>query len=268
MFEPDEGFEPSGKPKSVLSFAKKRLVGAGAAMFFVVLTTMITALTGVINPVFSRIFLDRLLTGQNLEWFVPFVFALLVFSLLQIVVEWIKAVYLLRINGKMDVVGSTSYMWKVLRMPMEFFSQRMAGDIQGRMASNASIAGILVNTFAPLVLNTFMMLFYFVVMLRYSVLLTMIGLTSIVVNLIVSNIISKKRVNITRVQMRDQGKLAGAVMGTRMAEALKDDRQATKNAIGEILKYYHIKTKDIPDDVKDTNEQLAISYGSNLKING
>ena len=50
--------------------------------------------------------------------------------------------------------------------------------------------------------------------------------------------------------------LAGAVMGTRMAEALKDDRQATKNAIDEILKYYHIKTKDIPEGIKDTNEQL------------
>lgn len=45
-------------------------------------------------------------------------------------------------------------------------------------------------------------------------------------------------------------------MGNRMAEALKDNRQATKNAIDEILKYYHIKTKDIPDDVKDTDEQL------------
>ena len=222
MFEPDEGFEPSGKHKSVLSFAKKRLIGAGAAMFFVVLTTIITSLAGVINPVFSRIFLDRLLIGKNPEWFMPFIFALLGFSLLQIVVEWIKAVYSLRINGKMDVVGSTSYMWKVLRMPMEFFSQRMAGDIQGRMETNASIAGTLVNTFAPLVINTFMMLFYFVVMLRYSVLLTMIGLTSIVVNLIVSNIISKKRVNITRVQMRDQGKLAGAtVAGIEMIETIK-----------------------------------------------
>ena len=150
MFEPGDEFEPSGKPKSVLSFAKKRLVGAGAAMFFVVLTTIITSLTGVINPVFSRIFLDRLLTGQNPEWFTPFIIVLFGFNLLQIIVAWIKAVYSLRINGKMAVVGSTSYMWKVLRMPMEFFSQRMAGDIQGRMASSASIAGTLVNTFAPL----------------------------------------------------------------------------------------------------------------------
>lgn len=222
MFEPGEDFEPGGRPKSVLSFAKKRLEGTGTALVFVVLTTIIASLTAIINPVFSRIFLDRLLTGRNTDWFLPFIVALSSFSLLQIAVAWIKAVYSLRINGKMAIVGSTSYMWKVLRMPMEFFSQRMAGDIQGRMGDNANIAETLVNTFAPLVLNTVMIFFYLAVMLRYSIPLTMIGVVSIVINLFVSNIISKKRINITRVQMRDVGKLAGAtVAGIEMIETIK-----------------------------------------------
>lgn len=222
MFEPGERFEPSGKPKSVLAFAKKRMAGTGAAVFFVILTTIIAALTDMINPVFARIFLDRLLSGKNSEWFIPFLVVLAGFNCLQIAVEWIKSVYSFRINGKMAVVGSTSYMWKILRMPLEFFSQRMAGDIQGRMVSNANIAGTLVNTFAPLALNTIMMLFYLVVMLRYSVPLTMIGVASIGVNLILSGVISKKRVNITRVQMRDIGKLSSTtVSGIEMIESIK-----------------------------------------------
>lgn len=222
MFEPSEDFEPGGKPKSMLSFAKSRLKGTGVAVAFVVLTTMITSLIGVINPAFSRIFLDRLLTGQNPDWFMPFIFVLSGFGVLQLIVAWIQAVYSLRINGKIDVVGTTSFMWHVLRMPMEFFSQRMAGDIQQRQSSNADIAKSLVETFAPLALNTIMMIFYFVVMLRYSVMLTLIGVASIIVNLIVSNIISKKRINITRVQMRDAGKLAGTtVAGVEMIETIK-----------------------------------------------
>lgn len=50
--------------------------------------------------------------------------------------------------------------------------------------------------------------------------------------------------------------LAGAVVGTRMTEALKDDRQATKNAMDEILKFYHVKTREIPDDIKEPDEQM------------
>lgn len=222
MFEPSENFEPGGKPKSVISFAKKRMKGAGVAVAFVVLTTVITSLLGIINPAFSRIFLDRLLTGENPEWFMPFIFALAGMSVVQLVVVWIQTVYSLKINGKLSVVGSTEYMWKVLRMPMEFFSQRMAGDIQQRQSMNASIAQSLVQTFAPLLLNTVMMFFYLIVMIRYNLVLTLVGLASLLINIVVSRIISKKRINITRVQMRDSGKLAGAtVAGIEMIETIK-----------------------------------------------
>lgn len=222
MFEPSESFEPGGKPKSVLSFAKKRLKGAGVAIAFVVLTTLITSLIGIINPAFSRIFLDRLLTGENPEWFMPFIFALAGMGAVQLIVEWIRTVYSLKIDGKLSVVGNTEYMWKVLRMPMEFFSQRMAGDIQQRQSMNASIAQSLVQTFAPLALNTIMMFFYLIVMIRYSLPLTLVGIVSIVINIVVSRIISNKRINITRVSMRDAGKLAGAtVAGIDMIETIK-----------------------------------------------
>ena len=222
FFEPGEDFKPEGKPQSMISYAKQRLTGAGTAIVFVTLTAVISALLGVITPAFSRVFLDRLLTGENPDWLMSFTLALAGISVIQLVVAWIQAVYSLRINGKLAVVGNTTFMWKVLRMPMEFFSQRMAGDIQGRQSANAEIAGQLVNTFAPLALDAAMMVFYLVVMLRYSVVLTLIGLASVLANLALSRVISKKRINITRVQMRDAGKLAGTtVAGIEMIETIK-----------------------------------------------
>ena len=222
LFEPDEGFVPEGKPQSMLKYAKKRLAGAGAAIAFVILTTVISSLLGIITPAFSRIFLDRLLTKQNPEWLMPFTIFLAGTGVVQLIVAWMQAVYSLKINGKLAMVGSTTFMWKILRMPMEFFSQRMAGDIQSRQASNSMIAERLVDTFAPLALNAAMMVFYLVVMLGYSVILTLIGLASVLANLVLSGIISKKRMNITRVQMRDAGKLAGTtVAGIEMIETIK-----------------------------------------------
>ncbi len=50
--------------------------------------------------------------------------------------------------------------------------------------------------------------------------------------------------------------IAGAVMGRRMSRALNDDRQITADAIGEILKYYHVKAQEVPDSIKDMNEVL------------
>lgn len=222
MFDPSEDFQPSGKPKSVFKFAKSRLKGASVAVTFVMVTTLIASITGIAMSGFSRVFIDRLLSGNDPDWLFPFIIGLSGLAIVQLAAEWIKSIYSLKINGKMAIVGNMSYMWKVLRLPMKFFSQRMAGDIQQRKESNASIAGSLTNTLAPLVLETAMMIFYLVVMIRYSLLLTVIGVASIIGQVFVSRIISKKRVNITRVMMRDSGKLASAtVSGIEMIETIK-----------------------------------------------
>ena len=221
-FSPSESFVPSGKRRSTLDFARKRLAGASASVVFVVMTSMISYLFGVINPVMSRIFFDRLLTGQAPGWLKPFTTVMIALAVFQLIVLWAQTIYSLKINGKMAIEGNATYMWKVLRLPMEFFSQRMTGDILQRQGTNASIAGTLVNTVAPLALNTIMMVFYLVVMIRYSVIMTVVGLTSLVLNLVVARYLSSKRVNLMRVQMRDEAKLASTTLaGISMAETIK-----------------------------------------------
>jgi len=222
MFEPSESFEPSGKKKSTYDYVSERAKGLGGVVAFVVLTTCIANLMSIISPAFTRIFYDVLLEGKNPEWVTPFLIALTLFSLLQILVQWLNTVYNLKINGKMSVVGSTSFMWKVLRLPMDFFSQRMVGDVLSREKSNASISNTIVNTLAPLVINTGMMVFYFIVMVRYNLLLTVVALVATLLNTIISNFISKKRMNSSRVQMRDAGKLSGTTMaGIESIETIK-----------------------------------------------
>ena len=221
-FEPGEDFVPSGKPKSVIDYAKERLHGSGTAVAFVVLTTTIASLLGIIQPAFARTFLDRLLSGSNPEWLTPFILLFLLLAIVSIVVSWISAVYSLRIQGKMTSYGSASYLWKVLRLPMQFFSQRLSADIADRQATNASIASALVQTFAPLAIQSIMMVFYLVVMIHYNALLALIGVGAIILNLIVSAIVTSKRMNITRVQQRDSAKLSSATMsGITMIETIK-----------------------------------------------
>ena len=221
-FKPGKAFEPSGKPKSVLSYAKARLKGSGTAVAFVIMTATISSLLGIISPAFARTFLDRLLTGRNPEWLTPFMLLYLLLAAATVTVSWISAIYSLRIQGKMAAYGSASYLWKVLRLPMAFFTQRLSADIADRQSTNASIAGALVQTFAPLAIQSLMMVFYLVVMIRYSPMLSLVGIGAIVLNLLVSSVVTAKRVNITRVQQRDEAKLSAATLsGISMIETIK-----------------------------------------------
>ena len=129
QIKPGPDFEPGGKPKSTLAFARNRLRGAGAAVAFVLFSTVIGYLFGIINPLFSRFFMDRLLTGENRELLMPFLVLLALMGGAQVITSWVQAVYNMKLNGKMAIVGSSDYMWKILKLPMEFFSQRMGGDI-------------------------------------------------------------------------------------------------------------------------------------------
>ena len=222
MMTPTDSFTADGKRRSTADFARKRLRGAETAAFFVMLTTVITYLFGIINSVTSKIFMDRLLTGINADWLYPFTMFLIMLAVIQIIVAWIQAVYSRKIGGKMTVVGISSYMWKVLRLPMEFFSQRLAGDIQSRAGLNSAISGVLVNTLSPLLINTVMMVFYLAVMLKQSLVLTAVGISTILINIILSRVISEKRINMSRAHIRDSAMMeATTAAGIQMIETIK-----------------------------------------------
>ncbi len=280
-FAPGESFTPSGKRKSTVSYAFSRLRGAGPAAAFVILTSVIASLFGIINPTMSRLFYDRLLTRRAPEWLIPFIIAMAALAAFQLIVEWIKTVYSLKINGKMAIEGNASFMWKVLHLPMTFFSQRMTGDILQRKSSNASIAGTLVNTAAPLALNTVMLIFYLIVMMRYSPAMTAVGLGSLILNLIVARYLSSKRVNMKRVQLRDSGKLASATLtGISMTETIKasgaeagffrkwSGYQASVNT--QKVRFFTLSTRIglIPQIISTVSNYVVLFLGVRLAMEG
>ena len=129
---------------------------------------------------------------------------------------------MLKIKGKLAIVANSTFIWHVLRLPMNFFSQRQVGDIAMRQSSNESIAEVLIQNLAPIFLNAIMLIFYFFMVINISWLLTLLGLSAVIINMFLANYISKKRINITRAQLRDGGKLASAtVSGIEMIETIK-----------------------------------------------
>lgn len=221
---PDEGFVPGGKRKSIFAFAKKRLKGAIALVAFFAITTVISYIFTIISPAMNQVFVDYLLGGNNPDWLLPFILIFAGIGFLQVIVTLVKELYSYKIRGKLDLIGSTTYMWRILRLPIEFFSQRMAGDLQDRQSENASIAETLVNVFAPLFFNTIMLVIYLVVMINKSWILTLVGVATIVINAFLSQYISKVRVNISRVQSRDRARLSSmTAKGIEMVETIKSN---------------------------------------------
>lgn len=222
QFDITEGFKPEGRPKSVLSFARKRLKGTAIPFLFVILTGFLAAVAGMGMPMFSRIFMDQLLSGKNPEWLLPFVAAMGITVLFMFLVAVIESVYWLKIEGQFAITANAEYMWHVLHLPVEFFSQRYAGDLLSRQGTNQQIAGVLIRQLAPILLNIGMLVFYVSIMASYSIPLTAIGVVAALLNIAVMRITAKKQLNLSRTLEISRGKLASTTMsGIEMIETIK-----------------------------------------------
>ncbi len=221
-FSLTDRFVPGGRPPSVLAFAKKRLAGTSSMFKLVVLTTFITSLIAILTPAFSRFFVDVILQDNGYKYSYAFFMLLALVFFLQIGATWIKTVYLLKLQGKMAILANTSFVWHVLRLPMDFFAQRMPGEVLNRQSVNQNIAATLIQAIAPMALDFASMVLYFYLMLHYSPIPALVGLLSTFLNLLLSLLITNRRINIARVQTREQGKLQGmTVSGIGMIETIK-----------------------------------------------
>ena len=221
-FTPGENFETGGKPESVFKFLKDRLANTMDSVIFVMITASLVAFAGLVTPVFARIFTDQILPGHNMHWLVMLLVAMFFTAIFRMIVGFLNEIYLYRIKGKLAIVSNASFMWHMLHLPMDFYAQRMVGDLAGRQKLNDQIAETLIAKIAPVFIQIILLFFYFIIMIRYSVVLTFVGCIAIVLNLLASQIASHMRVETTRVRMRDESKVDSATMsGIDMIESIK-----------------------------------------------
>ena len=222
VFEKTDAFEEGGEPPSAFKAAFSRLKGLEAAVAFVMLTAAISSLLGIFNTSLNRVFLDRVLSGDNPEWLVPLTGIMLLVAILLGTVSILNAVYLARIQGKIAVVSSSRFMRHLLHLPVDFYAQRMVGDIQQRQSANESIAFTLIGQLAPVFINVAMLVLYLGVMLRFNVVLTLVGIATVILNAVVARLISRQRINVSRSMVTESGKLyATTVSGVEMIETIK-----------------------------------------------
>ncbi len=222
VFEKTDAFEEGGTKPDTLAYARKRLEGLGPAIAFVMLTAAVTSFITIISTSLGTVFMDRILSGDQREWLIPLIIVMLVLAVVLAIVSFLNAIYLVRVQGKIAVVSSSRFMRHLLHLPVGFYAQRMVGDLQQRQTSNETIAFQLVGQLAPVFINTIMLVLYLVIMVNYSLVLTIVGILTVLINALTARYISKRRVNISRANMMDAGKLyATTVGGIEMIETIK-----------------------------------------------
>ncbi len=222
VFEKGPEFQPGGQPPSVLRALKSRLPGARIALAFAVLATLALVLPGIVVPVFSRIFVDTILVQGSTAWLRPVLAAMAVTALLSGALTYLQQRGLLAMETRLATAGSTRFFWHVLRLPMEFFSQRFGGDIVSRVEINRTVASLLSGELATSLVNLLLVGFFAALMFQYDVALTMLGIGVALLNVLVLRLLARRRRDASLRLLQERGKLVGASMaGLQSLETLK-----------------------------------------------
>jgi NHLM bacteriocin system ABC transporter peptidase/ATP-binding protein len=126
------------------------------------------------------------------------------------------------LQTKLAVGMSSTLFWHTLRLPLEFFSQRHAGEVGSRVTVNDRIAQLLSGQVATTALNVITVLFYVVVMFQYDIILTLIGIFFAALNFAALRFVSRQRIDTNQRLLMERGKLTGVSMGgLQSIESLK-----------------------------------------------
>lgn len=280
-FEPGPEFERSGSPPSLVPALRRRLAGAGGGLAFVFLAGLALVLPGLAAPVFTKVFIDQVLLDQRHAWLGPLLVGMGATALVLGLLTWLQHHYLLRLETRMAVAGSGRFLWHVLRLPVEFFTQRFAGDISARVAINDRVARLLARDLAVNALGTLMIVFFAAVMIQYDRLLTLVSVAVVSGNIAALRWVSRRRVDGNRRLLQEHGKLHGTAMGgLQTIETLKatggEEDLFTRWAgylakvvnIRQDLERYSQLLNAVPPMLVAVNSALILGIGSLRVIEG
>ncbi|MBQ9001339.1 MAG: ATP-binding cassette domain-containing protein [Eggerthellaceae bacterium] len=256
FFRKTDAFEEGGEKPDALRSVLKRLSGFKSAIAFVMLASAIVSVVAIATTSLGQVCMDRILTGETPGWIGSLALLMLVLALVSGAVSVINAHYLVSIQGKSAVVSSARFMNHLLRLPVGFYAQRMVGDLQLRQADNEKVAATLIGQLAPVLINAVLLLLYLVVMLDYSVPLTIVGVLSIVASALTARYVSNKRLNLMRASAKAEGMLGSSrVNGMEMIETIK--AAGAEDAFFNRWSGYQAAYYDITADTTRINEYLG-----------
>ena len=220
--EPGPDFRPAGRKPAVWPVLARELAHSKSAVALLLLASLALAVPGIVIPAFGKIFVDDILVRHLSDWFTPLLIGMALTAAGRSLITAFQQSLLLRLQTKLGVSMVSRFMWHLMSLPTEFFTQRHAGDVASRVAANENIARLLSGGLAIHTLNLVSIVFFAAAMAIFDVVLAAICVGMALLNVLVLKVISRRLEELNRSSAVERGKLYSSTIGlVRTIETLK-----------------------------------------------
>lgn len=221
-FEPEEQFKKGGSRESLIKHLYERLKKIPGSLSFLILTGFCLLLPGFAMPAFLMVFIDTFFTKFILPWDWEFLSAVLFTLIFTAAVTWIQQFFLNRLDRKLSISFSSSFLWHLLQLPSSFYAQRYTAEIAYRTSLNDIVARTLTGPVTSTFINLCLIIFYALVMFTYDVVIASIGIVAGIINLVSMYYIFRFRKNAYACLQQDISKSAiESIGGLQHMETIK-----------------------------------------------
>ncbi|HEX5416714.1 MAG TPA: NHLP family bacteriocin export ABC transporter peptidase/permease/ATPase subunit [Chloroflexota bacterium] len=221
-FVPGPDFQSGGARPGLARSLRQQLGGSERNLLYLILVTLAVGVPSLLVPLFLQVFVDDYLLGRQTRWLGPLLLGLAFAALLQAGLTWLQRTALLKLETRLALNTSSRLLRHLLRLPVEFYHQRLGSEIASRVALNDRLARLLSGELALAVLNALTVVLFAGLMLWYDRLLTLICVLLVALNVVILARVARLREDSRRRLLEERGKLVGtSVAGLRMIESLK-----------------------------------------------
>lgn len=221
-FEKTQRFKPGGKPSSLFWMLCERYASYLAPMVYVFFCGLLLVVPGLCAPMFGRVFVDNVLTANMVSWTKPLMLVMASTCLLAVALTWFQKNVLRDLQVTLSSRTASRMVWRLLRLPISFYSQRQVGDLTSRIGASAQVAQLLSGELATTIVNGASATLYLLLMLKMDAAMTAITVAVAAVNIVVLRSVSGYVKEVNGRLQQDLGKLwAYSSTGIRTVETLK-----------------------------------------------
>ena len=223
QFDLGPDFQRGGEPPTLLRRLPLWLRGTSGALASAVASGLLLAVLALAVPVGASLFVDHVL-GEGDPWGLAVAGALAAAGVLTYVLAWLKRRFLRRLAIRISVIAGNRCVSKMLRLPVDYFSHRLAGDLAARIRSIDKIATSLSERFFGTLIDVGMSAVFLAFMMTYDPALSLIVLGLALLHMLLLGLIARVQADEASALRREQGLLVG--IGTLMLNQLDTLRMA------------------------------------------
>lgn len=198
---------------------------------------MVAALTinllGLASPLFVQTIVDTVVVHNDVSLLNMMLAGMVLVSVFATVSSIAQSLLLAHTTARIDMRIMSEFYRHVLSLPMDFFLTRNKGEILARFGENTKIRQIISGSTITVILNTLMIVLYFLMMFGYSVSLTLVFMVSIPMYLAIiwyfTPRIKAISQEIFQTNAQSQAKLIEALNGIETLKATANEYMARAN---------------------------------------